>query len=362
VDVPELKSQRHGPAKGKFNVQIKALAEDGSFEGKLAVYSKVDLGGDNILPGAFTKTIQERGDKVPLLWQHNSDEPIGVLTLVDGPDALSVKGQLLMELDQAKRAYLLLKAGVIKGLSIGFDTIKDSVENGVRQLKELRLWEGSIVTFPMNEAAMVTSIKRLGNGAQPGETKDDFNTELAELQLRDAGYQIMSALSCALYSVNWATGMSREEKIAAAETIIEQFQEAYMAYFPQYLDWMTEEYGDMERMSQLKREQKAFSQMLVRGAKTIAIAHAMESKEGRKFSADSMKSLKEAHGHVKDLDDIFNALFDSEADDDPEDPADDSGDDTLKSTAALQTKSEPAESHSAAEAQILEIRSLIPKE
>ena len=36
-------------------------------------------------------------------------------------------------------------------------------ENGVRYLKELRLWEGSLVTFPMNEAAQVTSVKTLAD-------------------------------------------------------------------------------------------------------------------------------------------------------------------------------------------------------
>jgi len=143
-----------------FSIKIKGLdsAGQGSFEGLLAVYNNVDLGGDLIEPGAFSKTLAS-GRSVPLLWQHDPHQPIGTLTLIDGPDALRVKGQLLMEIPTAKDAYTLLKSGVIKGMSIGYDTIKESIENGVRHLKELRLWEGSIVTFPMNEAAMVTGIK-----------------------------------------------------------------------------------------------------------------------------------------------------------------------------------------------------------
>src|ERR1700723_1513506 len=130
-----------------FGLKIKSLdsAGKGSFEGILAKYGVVDLGGESILPGAFTRTVNSKRI-IPLLWQHNTDQPIGTLTLIDGPDALRVKGQLLLELPTAKDAYALLKAGVIKGLSIGYDTIKDSVENGVRVLKELRLWEGSTVT------------------------------------------------------------------------------------------------------------------------------------------------------------------------------------------------------------------------
>jgi HK97 family phage prohead protease len=342
--------------KPRFSVQVKSLGEDGSFEGQLAVYNNVDLGGDSILPGAFTKTIQERGSEIPLLWQHNHKEPIGTLTLIDSPAALNVKGQLLLALPEAKKAYILLKARVIKGMSIGFDTIKDSVENGVRQLKEVRLWEGSIVTFPMNESAMVTSIKSMGGT----ETKEDFNTELAEVQLQDAGWQMRCALFQALGSVVWASGITRDDKLTAAQTVIDQFSEAFMVYLPQYLDWLAAEYGDMELMGRLRMEEKGFGAALSRKAKGLPVL-ALELKEGRKFSADTLKSMQEAHGHVKSMDDIFNALFDGEADDDPEDPADDSGDDTLKSRAALETKTEPVEDHSAAAEILTGLRSLIPK-
>jgi hypothetical protein len=69
--------------------------------------------------------------------------------------------KLVLEDPQARIALAHLKAQTIKGLSIGFDTIKDAVENGVRHLKELRLWEVSVVTFPVNEAAVVTSVKSI---------------------------------------------------------------------------------------------------------------------------------------------------------------------------------------------------------
>ncbi|HYK63809.1 MAG TPA: HK97 family phage prohead protease [Patescibacteria group bacterium] len=133
--------------------------DDGSFEGLLAVYNNVDLGGDVVMPGAFTKTLQEHGSQVPLLWQHRTDNPIGTLSLTDSPNGLQAKGKLLLVLPQAQAAYQLLKSGVIRGLSIGYDTITEGYENGVRQLKELRLWEGSVVTFPMNPEAMVLAVK-----------------------------------------------------------------------------------------------------------------------------------------------------------------------------------------------------------
>jgi HK97 family phage prohead protease len=305
--------------KQHFNLQIKAIAADGSFEGVLAVYDNVDLGGDSILPGAFTKTIQEHGNEVPLLWQHDTEEPIGQLTLTDSPEALLVKGQLLMELPMAQKAYVLLKARIIKGLSIGYDTIKKDVEGGVRKLKEIRLWEGSIVTFPMNQLAMVTAIKALR------EKKDDFNTELAEIQLRDSGDQLFRALNYALCYLPWQAGMSKEQKVSAAETTLQQFGEAYLAFLPLYIDYLTETYGDMETMSADEIETK-------------------QRKSGREISAANMKTLKEAHGHVKSLDDIIGALIDDPADDEEED--DKSAAATVEAKAAT-TIAEPVIDHSA---------------
>ena len=237
--------------KQQLRMEIKSISEDGSFSGRLSTYNNVDQGGDLVEPGAFTKTIQEHGNQIPMLWQHKSDEPIGTLTLTDTPSSLNVEGQLLMELPEARKAYLLIKARIVKGLSIGFKTVKDAMDGTVRRLKEIRLFEGSVVTFPMDLNALITNVK------SRRERKDDFSTEFAEQQLQDAAYQMFIALRCALCSIPWASGMSRDEKIAASEASLQQFCEAYMAYIPDYLDWLTEEYGDMELYSRGRLEHKA---------------------------------------------------------------------------------------------------------
>jgi hypothetical protein len=146
-----------------------------------------------------------------------------------------------------------------------------------------------------------------------------------------------------------------------------------MEYLPQYLDYLAAEYGDMSLMNKLHHEEKSFARMLSRGVKMFAAVRKLESKEGRKFSAATKKSLDEAHEHVKGLSDIFGALFDDEADDDTDDTEDDTndtdGDDdgnkgggTPASQAAKKSKPEPvAEDHSAAEAILTNMRALIPK-
>jgi HK97 family phage prohead protease len=80
----------------------------------------------------------------------------------DTPQGLHVEGTLLLQDPTALKAYTLIKARVISGMSIGYEALQSSMDaDGVRLLKEVRLWEGSIVTFPMNESATISSVKSL---------------------------------------------------------------------------------------------------------------------------------------------------------------------------------------------------------
>lgn len=160
----------------EFKFLLKKVADDGSFTGLAAVYGNTDLGGDIIMPGAFTKTINDKGE-VPILWQHDSREPIGLGKLADSADGLLIDGMLVMGSPTAQKAYALMKAGVTKGLSIGYDTIVSEYdkENDIRRLKELRLWEVSVVTFPMNPKAQVIDVKCIA---------EDLSAAAADIQAK----------------------------------------------------------------------------------------------------------------------------------------------------------------------------------
>lgn len=227
-----------------FKFELKALAEDGTFEGYLSVFNVIDLGNDVVEPGAFTKTIQEQKGTVPLLWQHRTDKPIGTLALEEDQYGLKVNGKLLLEVQQGREAYTLVKSGVIKGLSIGFEAIKKQVEKGVRRLKEIRLYEGSIVTFPMLPIAQITGIKSL-------EDKSDFLTELEEAQTRSMGYMMMDALGSALWDTMYESGMSPDEKVSESADSIDQFKTAYLEFLPKMLTMMGE-MSPMEMSSDIK--------------------------------------------------------------------------------------------------------------
>ncbi len=308
--------------KQRMRLEIKEISAEGSFEGMLSPYGNVDGGNDVVKPGAFTKTLQEQGNVRPMLWQHKTDVPIGDLTLEDRPDGLWCKGQLLMELPEAQKAYLLIKAKIVKGLSIGFESVKDAIANGVRTLSEIKLYEGSVVTFPMNESALITSVKA------KGETKGDFNEELTEIQLGDAGYQMRSALQTALSSVTWSD-LTRDEKIAAASVVIQQFTDAYTAYYPAYLDMLAEEYGGMEMWN----------------------AKRIETKSGRMISAANKETIKTACEQIKGGRESLLALIADEADEEDLD--------TTDTKAAAPPKTEPAIDHSALSNKIDEVKGVL---
>jgi len=316
--------------KQRMRMEIKEISAEGYFEGVLSPYNVVDLGNDLVEPGAYTKTIQEHGPEVPLLWQHKTDVPIGKLTLEDSATGLMVKGQLLMQLPEAQKAYLLIKSGIVKGLSIGFDTVKEAIDGSIRRLKELRLWEGSIVTFPMAPLAMITAVKAAR------QTKDSFSDELAEIQLQDMGYQMFCALQCSLGSLPWAAGMSKDEKVAAATVALQQFTETFLSYLPEYIDYLTEEYGAMETMSTGEIETKR-----------------MERKVGRTISAATKSKLSTAHDHMKSATEALAALLADEAAVDATDDGTSDG-----KSRAPETKSEPEAVHSAAEPLVKELTTL----
>jgi HK97 family phage prohead protease len=141
-----------------------SMSADGTFEGYASVFGLVDLGGDQVAPGAFAQSLSKRGvGQVRMLWQHDPAAPIGSwLSIEEDWRGLKVKGRLNLAVARAREALALLREGAVDGLSIGFrvKTARKTAGGGVRRLLELDLWEISIVTFPMLPQARVTAVKR----------------------------------------------------------------------------------------------------------------------------------------------------------------------------------------------------------
>ena len=80
--------------------EVKAVQEDGVFEGYGSIFGNVDSYKEIVAAGAFAESLmqwKESGRLPPVLWQHRSGEPIGPHTdMEERADGLYVKGQLLV--------------------------------------------------------------------------------------------------------------------------------------------------------------------------------------------------------------------------------------------------------------------------
>ncbi len=124
--------------------------------GHASIFGAADGSGDVVRPGAFAASLIRRGSKgVRMLFQHDAGEPVGVWDEIreDGR-GLFVRGRILDAGPRGRAAAGLVGQGAVDGLSIGFRTVRSKPRpGGGRDLLELDLWEVSIVTFPMLQAA-----------------------------------------------------------------------------------------------------------------------------------------------------------------------------------------------------------------
>jgi len=152
----------HGALETKFRSFDGDLAlKDGAeIAGYASLFGAEDQGGDRVVKGAYAASLAKLaadGRSVKMLWQHDPTRPIGVWDEVreDGR-GLFVRGRLLLDVQAAREAHSLLKAGAIDGLSIGYRTVRsEKAAAGGRLLHEIELWEVSLVTFPMLPDARV---------------------------------------------------------------------------------------------------------------------------------------------------------------------------------------------------------------
>lgn len=172
-----------------FTFDVKEVDEEGNFSGYASVYHVIDAYREKVAPGAFGKSLDKwkaKGRLPPALWQHRPAEPVGPFTkMVEDERGLYTEGRLLVkEVQRAAEARALMKARAVDGMSIGFNSIIEEWDNEQKltTLKEIDLWEVSIVTFPANSESLITEVRSMfGDGKAP------TIREVEEI-LRDAGF------------------------------------------------------------------------------------------------------------------------------------------------------------------------------
>ena len=141
--------------------EVKMGAEGSlKFSGYASVFDGLDSYGDKIQAGAYKETIAEGRERpIQLRWNHHGPV-IGKFTeIYEDEKGLFVSGELTKGHSVAEDTAALLRHGAISGMSIGY-SVRDSEQQGVvRVLKDIELFEISIVESPADNSAHVSSIK-----------------------------------------------------------------------------------------------------------------------------------------------------------------------------------------------------------
>lgn len=151
-------------------------AKTGTVTGYFSIFGNVDSDGDMIMPGAFKRTLNNNYKRVKHLNQHRSYEPLSGTKderLIVKEDAKGLYFESkISQTSYGKDVILLYQDGVLEEHSIGYEVMKSrdhdtmtferwGQKRPVKELHELKLWEGSTVTWGANHLAQTEAVKSL---------------------------------------------------------------------------------------------------------------------------------------------------------------------------------------------------------
>ena len=150
------------------NLDLKVIEEDdgtGYVEGYASVFGNVDSMGEVVEQGAFKRTIDNNlsAGKIKFVDFHNSfrssEEILGVVEEAEEDEHGLKFSARLSSTQRAQDVRTKIKEGILDALSIGYDVVRDTIEDNIRYLNELKLFEVSIVSWGANSLAGVTNVK-----------------------------------------------------------------------------------------------------------------------------------------------------------------------------------------------------------
>ena len=193
------------------NRPIAYKAFDGQLEvngrivsGYLASFGTKDSDNEVIVKGAFAKSISERGPnsttarKIAYLYQHDMTKPIGRFkTLVEDDRGLFFEAELdnIPLANDVKAQY---ESGTLNQHSIGFRYIWDKVQFDETAdafvIKEVDLFEGSVVTMGVNENTPYLGMKAEQVESYVEELRRETEQALKHIPYEEA-YKIRQIIS-----------------------------------------------------------------------------------------------------------------------------------------------------------------------
>lgn len=148
----------------------------------LIIKSATDTDDERIITGIATTPSTDRDDDIleptgakfalpiPLLWQHNHNQPIGeVISATVTEKGIEIVAKIAKITDDGKlkeridEAWQSIKSGLVKCLSVGFKIKEYNYleSSWGLHIKEWEWYELSVVTVPANADAVITSVKQI---------------------------------------------------------------------------------------------------------------------------------------------------------------------------------------------------------
>ncbi len=137
----------------------------GIVTGYFSIFGNIDSDGDVVIPGAFKKTLRENYRRIKHLYQHDPFKPLSStkddrLKLEEDGKGLYFESHI-SQTSYGRDVIQLYQDGVLDEHSIGFMTIRSNGGGKYREITEVKLFEGSSVTWGANEFALVSDVKSM---------------------------------------------------------------------------------------------------------------------------------------------------------------------------------------------------------
>lgn len=156
-----------------------------NIKGYASVFGNIDSYDDIVERGAFTETIANDKSRILLCFMHDMGKVIGKINEIkEDEKGLFIDADILPT-SLGKDIIILLEAGAIKELSIGYqalDYLDEKLgDRIIRHLNKLKLFDISVVTRAANERAITTELSRKSEAIIP-EMPTMSDEELSQLK------------------------------------------------------------------------------------------------------------------------------------------------------------------------------------
>ena len=191
----EATMEKQYKANGKASVEV--VQDGGVVKGYASTFDRVpDAYGDVIARGAFAKSLERwaalnaEGKFIPLLWGHDTGDPLSnigrVVKAQEDERGLYIEAEFDADNERAQYVRKLIQEGRVYQFSFAFE-VRDQgpveLEDGTKanELREVELFEVSVVQIPANQHATVEDVKSIKSGRRNSAKDADDLRRIAAL-------------------------------------------------------------------------------------------------------------------------------------------------------------------------------------